>query len=683
STDRFSDFFYRVRAESPLHHQFLNRWLRTLSEPLPEIPIAAMDIEVRCPSVGHIPDPREADEPVICVCFVCSDGRKCAFLLLRSEVGDQVPEVAGVEVFAYRDERELLKAVFEFIIKYPVLVTFNGDDFDLRYLWHRAVDRFGFRREETPFEAHHDWMGVRHGIHIDLYPFFDNRSIQNYAYEQRYRETTLDDLAQALLNKRKIELEKPIGELDYKTLIEYCMNDAQLTYELAIKLRALELLFLISRIVITPPENVCRTGISIWIKNLLYASMRRLHPRYLIPHPEEVRKRGTITTRPVIKDKLYRGGFVKEPVPGVHFDVVVLDFASLYPSVISVWNISFDTVLCPHSECRDNLIPGTPHHVCRKRTGIVSAVIGSLKDVRVEYFKKLAKDKRLSPEERAFYNSVQLTMKVILNASYGVFGLRAFPLFCPPVAEGTAAVGRYALTKTIEKAESLGVRVLYGDTDSVFLHRPTEEQIHELIKWSERELKLKLELDKRYRYVVLPALKKNYIGVYDDGTVEVKGLAGKKRHMPAFIKRVFVEALETLSKVKTPEDFVDARNHIIHIVSEAHRKLRRREFDVRDLALVVKLGKDISEYRKTTPQHVKAARMLERLGRKVRRGDLIAFVKTRRGGAMPIDLARPEDVDIDKYAELLENTFRPILAALDLEVAEVTGGKMRSLFEFS
>src|SRR5437879_8574606 len=58
---------------------------------------------------------------------------------------------------------------------------------------------------------------------------------------------------------------------------------------------------------------------------------------------------------------------VVDPVPGVHFGVAVLDFASLYPSIIKTWNLGYETILCGHTDCRTNKIPDTEHWVCRDR----------------------------------------------------------------------------------------------------------------------------------------------------------------------------------------------------------------------------------------------------------------------------------------------------------------------------
>ena len=80
----------------------------------------------------------------------------------------------------------------------------------------------------------------------------------------------------------------------------------------------------------------------------------------------------------VIKDKKYRGGMVVDPIEGIHFDVIVMDFASLYPSIIKVNNLSYETVRCKHEECKKNMIPQTNHWACTKRNGLTSLRCGNL-----------------------------------------------------------------------------------------------------------------------------------------------------------------------------------------------------------------------------------------------------------------------------------------------------------------
>ncbi len=184
-----------------------------------------------------------------------------------------------------------------------------------------------------------------------------------------------------------------------------------------------------------------------------------------------------------------------------------------------------------------------------------------------------------------------------------------------------------------------------------------------------------IDVDKVYRYAVFSSRKKNYLGVLDDGTVDVKGLTGKKKHIPVFIKDAFNEMKDRLSKVKNPEDFERAKKDIAEIVRERYTRLKRREWEsTSDLAFNVVLGEELEHYTKTTPQHVKAAKILEKSGVELHAGDFISFVKTvREPHVKPVELATKNDVDVDKYVAYLHSTFDQVLDALGLSFDEIIG----------
>ncbi|MEM2091710.1 MAG: type B DNA-directed DNA polymerase, partial [Candidatus Bathyarchaeia archaeon] len=454
------------------------------------------------------------------------------------------------------------------------------------------------------------------------------------------------------------------------------LNDAELTYALTSYNDELvmKLLIVLTRISRMPMEDVSRQGVSKWIRSFMQYEHRRRN--MLIPNSDDIiAVRGTTATRAIIKGKKYMGAIVVRPIPGVHFNVAVMDFQSLYPSIIKVYNLGYQTVRCVHEECRSNVVPETPHWICRKHRALESALIGSLRDLRVKWYKPKAKDKSLPSEQRDWYNVIQSALKVILNASYGVFGAEVFDLYCPPAAEATSAIGRSIITQTIKRAHELGIEVIYGDTDSLFLKNPSQEQVKALSEWAEEALGMELEVDKYYRYAVLSSRKKNYLGVLEDGTVDVKGLTGKKRHIPLFIKRYFDKIEDILSRVKTPAEFEFAKRDIEKTVRECYMKLKNREWeDINDLAFEVVLGKVPGAYDKTTPQHVKAAYILQAKGIELKAGDTIRFVKvTKEPFVKPVQLATSKEIDVDKYIGYLRSTFDQILDALNLEFDEIIG----------
>jgi DNA polymerase I len=266
---------------------------------------------------------------------------------------------------------------------------------------------------------------------------------------------------------------------------------------------------------------------------------------------------------------------------------------------------------------------------------------------------------------------VQQALKVFLNATYGVFGSESFPLYCPPLAESTAAVGRYAMEEAGKRAEELGIKVLYGDTDSVFLDHPSKEQTDGLVEWADDALGIDLEVEKTYRYAVFSERKKNYLGVYKDGRMDIKGLTGKKRHIPPILKDAFDELTRILSGVQTLDEFPQAKEDIKGLVQEVHHRIIEREFKINEVAFQMQLGKPLKSY-DTNPQHVKAGRMLEGMGYEIDQGDIIYYVVTK-DDVLPAIVAKPRDVDVRKYEEYLESTFGQLLDALDMSFDALVG----------
>jgi DNA polymerase I len=659
-------------------HEFIQEWARLLEYPAPKFRRAAIDIEVYSPTTTRVPDPREAQCPVICCSLYTSDDQRKVLMLKRESEGTRfgnTPLPTGVTIEYIETEEKLIRAIFDILWEYPFVLTFNGDDFDLRYLMHRAIN-LGFQRHEIPIEVGKRVCLLKYGVHIDLYKFFYNRSIQIYAFSNRYRDVTLDDVGCALINTPKVKLDKTFADMTYTELGHYCFRDSEIAYKLTSfeDDSAMKLILVLARISSMPMEDVSRQGVSRWIRNFMHREHRKRN--MLIPNAEDIlAKKGTTATTATIKGKKYKGAIVVEPTPGVHFNVAVMDFPSLYPSIIKVWNLGYQSILCPHPECRSNRVPDTPHWVCTKQRALESLLIGSLRDLRVRWYKSRSRDKSLPAELRSWYGIAQGALKVILNASYGVFGADSFDLYCPPVAEATAAIGRHSITQILNRAEAIGIQVLYGDTDSLFLKNPTKEQVEDLAHWTEHELKMSIDVDKVYRYAVFSSRKKNYLGVLDDGTVDVKGLTGKKKHIPVFIKDAFNEMRDRLAKVKNPEEFEKAKKDISEIVRERYLTLKRREWEsTSELAFNVVLGEELEHYTKTTPQHVKAAKILEKSGVELRAGDLISFVKTvREPHVKPVELAGKNEVDVDKYVAYLHSTFDQVLDALGLSFDEIIG----------
>jgi len=655
--------------------EHVSQWANLLNQPIPKIKRISIDIEVES-EIGRIPDPKIAEKRITAVGFEGSDGLKQVFVLRKSGIEEGVNELLpGVEIVFYEEtkEKEMILDTFELMKKYPLLITYNGDGFDLPYLYNRA-SRLGIDRQKNPLYMMRDSATLTDGVHLDLYRTMSNRAFQIYAFGQKYSDFSLNSVSKGLLGEEKIDYGVELNDLTLYQTANYCQNDARLTYNLTGFNNDLlmNLLIVISRIARMPIDDISRMGVSQWIRSLLYYEHRQ--NGILIPRRQELDNRSSnVVNEAIIKDKKFRGGLVVEPVEGIHFDVTVMDFASLYPSIIKVKNLSYETVRCSHDACKKNTIPQTNHWVCTKKNGLTSVLIGSLRDLRVNYYKNMAKNDTLTVEEKQLFTVVSQALKVILNASYGVMGAEIFPLYFLPAAEATTATGRHIILDTINKCKESGIDVLYGDTDSLFVKKPTPKQIEDIIAKAKMDHNVELEVEKEYRYVVLSGRKKNYLGVTKNGKVDVKGLTGKKSHTPPFIKTLFYELLDILSEIKTVEEFERAKNKISDKIAECARKVQAKEIPLKDLAFNVNLSKAPKEYTKTVPQHIRAAKQLESI-REIKKGDKISYVKIlNKPGVRPIEMARKSEIDTSKYMEFMESTLDQLTSSMDLDFDTILG----------
>ena len=655
--------------------EHVSQWANLLNQPIPKIKRISLDIEVES-EIGRIPDPKIAEKRITAVGFEGSDGLKQVFVLRKSGIEEGVNELLpGVKIVFYEEtkEKEMILDTFELMKKYPLLITYNGDGFDLPYLYNRA-SRLGIDRQKNPLYMMRDSATLTDGVHLDLYRTMSNRAFQIYAFGQKYSDFSLNSVSKGLLGEEKIDYGVELNDLTLYQTANYCQNDARLTYNLTAFNNDLlmNLLIVISRIARMPIDDISRMGVSQWIRSLLYYEHRQ--NGILIPRRQELDNRSSnVVNEAIIKDKKFRGGLVVEPVVGIHFDVTVMDFASLYPSIIKVKNLSYETVRCSHDACKKNTIPQTNHWVCTKKNGLTSVLIGSLRDLRVNYYKNMAKKDTLTVEEKQLFTVVSQALKVILNASYGVMGAEIFPLYFLPAAEATTATGRHIILDTINKCKESGIDVLYGDTDSLFVKKPTPKQVEDIITKAKMNHNVELEIEKEYRYVVLSGRKKNYLGVTKNGKVDVKGLTGKKSHTPPFIKTLFYELLDILSKIKSVEEFKRSKNKISDKITECARKVQAKEIPLQDLAFNVMISKAPRDYTKTVPQHIRAAKQLESI-REIKKGDIISYVKIlNKPGVRPIEMARKSEIDTSKYMEFMESTLDQLTSSMDLDFDTILG----------
>jgi DNA polymerase-2 len=350
-----------------------------------------------------------------------------------------------------------------------------------------------------------------------------------------------------------------------------------------------------------------------------------------------------------------KGGFVLNPKVGIHPNVLVMDFKSLYPTVIQTFLID------PLSRLQRDVNPlTTPVGIKFSRTNhILPGKIAELLDRRSEA-KKL-KNTNLSQ-----------AVKILMNSFYGVMGSSGCRFYQEDLPDGITGSGQWILKTVIEYLEQRGFAVLYGDTDSLFVQLPTIEdydgqakvlvgEVNEFLtdklkKDFDVESKLEIQYDKFFQTLILTSARGNEEGA-------------KKRYAGLAIKNVDGKKVEEM--VLTGMEYVRsdwsllARNFqyelirrvfyggdVQEYIDETLKKLEKKELDDQ-LVLSKRLSKPLDEYIKNIPPHARAAKLLyDQLGILKKRPQ---YVMTLRG-AIPIELPHA-DVDYDYY---LDRQLAPI-----------------------
>ncbi|WEW59775.1 DNA-directed DNA polymerase alpha catalytic subunit pol1 [Emydomyces testavorans] len=381
------------------------------------------------------------------------------------------------------------------------------------------------------------------------------------------------------------------------------------------------------------------------------------------------------------KDK-YKGGLVFEPEKGLYDKyVLVMDFNSLYPSIIQEYNICFTTVdreLVSENE-NEEKVPEVP---VDQPQGILPKLISTLVSRRREV-KKLMKNKRATPEELALWDTKQLALKLTANSMYGCLGYTQSRFYARPLAMLTTFKGREILRNTKELAEKNQLRVIYGDTDSVMINT-NADNIEEALKVGNEFKKfvnesyrlLEIDIDNVFRRLLLHAKKKyaainmmEVDGKYVDH-LEVKGLDMKRREYCALSKEA---SSKILTDILSGDDTEVVLGKVYDYLRDLTQKMKEFTVPVHKYVIYTKLSKRPDEYpnKETMPPAQVALRELAR-GKTVRPNDVIAYIVTSgdsETASLPPakrsytlqDVVKPDSClkpDVEYY--LLKQIFPPI-----------------------
>ena len=481
----------------------------------------------------------------------------------------------------------------------------------------------------------------------------------------RMDDYSLDTVAREVLGEGKAvagDVRDRIREIlhnyehDLPAFALYARTDARLAYQIVEKLNLVPLAFARSELTGMTPDRVAASIAS--FDHLYLSELARL--RIVAP---------TVRADDSRVHAAQQGGHVLEPVTGLHPNVWVFDFKSLYPSIIRTFNIDPLAYVADAAPGQDLI--RTPGGAFRRESAILPGMLDQLFPRR--------ESAKTSGDEVA-----SQAIKILMNSFYGVLGTPACRFYNPALANSITGMGKELLLWSKRWFEAAGFKVLYGDTDSLFVRARGDDaealraQARQLADTLNRELdryiaerwrvqsRLELQFEKLYVKLFLPRARhsargasKRYAGLVDAGTkssVEFVGMEVVRRDWTSLAKQVQRELYQRLFTDRP----VDA------YLAEIVQQVRNGELDD---ALVYRknLRKAVGDYTASTPPHVAAARKSTRPQRR-----LISYVITTDGPEPLEDQQHP--LDREHYVtRQVRPVAEPVLDTLGLDFERVIG----------
>jgi len=571
------------------------------------------------------------------------------------------------------DDKTILESFIKYVRSFDpdIIVGYGTNRQDWPYLLGRsrklAVNLFVDRASTEPHTSVFGHVSITGRANIDFFDFADDLP--------EVKVKTLENVAD-FLGVMKIEERTLIEDVDFPThwenpekrpiLLKYSKENTRCVMGIAEAM--LDFAMQLSNLVGLPLDHIGTAAVGFRVEWFLIREAHRIG--------ELVPKR---VGRPYFP---YAGAVVLEPKPGVHENVAVLDFKSMYPNIMITQNVSPDTYVPPGEPdppCGVNVAPEVKHRFRREPSGFYKEVLSHLIATRDEIRPKLRKLDPKSVEHRVL-DARQKAVKVITNASYGYTGWIGARWYIKPVAEATAAWGRHVISNTIQLAKKVGLEVVYGDTDSIFIkHDP--EKVEKVSEEIGETLGLEIKPDKVYVRILFTEAKKRYCGLLPDGQLDIVGLEVIRGDWAAVAKNVQEKVLDIILKEQSPEKAAKfVRRYILD--------LRAKKVSYRDLVIWKTLTKRIEEYAIRAP-HVEAARTLKKEGWDLSLGDKIGYVIITGSGrlyekAKPYMLVSYDDVDVEYYvSKQVVPVASRILAMFGITEEGLLPSKTPTLFEFT
>ncbi len=409
-----------------------------------------------------------------------------------------------------------------------------------------------------------------------------------------------------------------------------------------------------------------------------------------------------------------KGGLVFQPKLGIFEDVAEIDFASMYPTLMAIHNVSPETVLC--GCCENHRVPEVGYTICEKREGIVPRTLRPILERRA-WLKKMAKElkfgvqssefgvkkeggedcglqnadcginkentndceekMRSAEKRREIYNRKQMALKWMLVTCFGYLGYRNARFGRIEAHEAVTAFGRESLLQAKEICEEEGFELLHAITDSLWIRKEgfREEEVLKLCQKISEATGITMSLEGIYRWMAFLPSKGNpespvanrYFGLFRSGKIKARGLAFRRGDTPPLIQEAQLRMVEILAEAKDRDDYRGKIPRILDLLLEYTLMLKDGQAKNEDLAIGKRISQEPSAY-KVDSLTALAAQELEDVGIPIHPGEKVRYVikdaesKDKAERVRPFPLVGPDDTyDVRKYVDLLVKATEEIL----------------------
>ena len=656
------------------------------------------DIEVL--QEGSFPDVDKADKPIIMICLYDSYYDKFFIFSQRSDFKKcEYQYDENTYIALYSNEKEMLQDFVKFIemLKPDALIGWNIIRFDCPYLINR-MKRLGIDYTVMSPIKRVFLEKTDDGYNIDIGGIlvFDLM----IGYKEIYKPPSYSLKAVAELEgfEGKTEEAKDIDYIyfnEFERLIKYNKRDVELLIQID---RKKDVLGYYENIAYFVGLNDLHTA-SVPSNNVELMALRIAKMLNLV-----------LPNKPFGVKNPYEGAYVKQPEIGLFENVLCLDFARLYPNLILTFNLSPETVT------KSDRPWGLPE-------GLIPKIVRVLFKVRDNIEKEM---KKYSPETDEYKNLKKqvAAVKQIINGVYGYLAYQRARLRNEKIAATITARAREAIKKVIEIIQSemkeeynIDFKVLYSDTDSVYVHVPISLSVDELIKLGkELEDKVTKRLEEYFKekygikksYILLEfekvyeriffvrskskagGAKKRYAGtiVFEKGQktrkVDITGFDAIRSNTPKIFKTIQEDVIKMILEGRSKDE-------VINFIKDFRNKVVKLEFPVEDYGIPVSISKPLEQYKANTP-HVRAVKNTKKIfGIEYGRGDKVKFIwldKSKNKYRIDVIAFTDDDaskilpefkdsINVEKYASDLREKLVTILEVIGVNWEEIECNKVR------